>query len=283
MLSQHAQVYNIGQIRDLPLALLEQEICSCDQPVPSCSYWGAVVAQVEKLHGAGALQALTEGMQLFRKAANADPRWGELAVRKALTQDHAVFLEAFRDLYIAAAAQAGGRLLVDSSKSVDLCLALSLIPEIDLHVLNLVRDPRAVAVSWAKVLKRPAVLRGRTRNWAGRQRRLQVIRDLNPHRFMRLRYEDLTERPRHWIEAIQDWAGLTPDLSLFTSRNTADISWLDTHLFPPANATVLKERRTDIVITPAEGWKHSKNAHLHAMAEEVTFPYAETLGYRRDS
>lgn len=281
LLSQNDDAQNIGQIRDLPMAMEKQAPCSCRRSVPDCNFWGPVRAQLEARHGAEAMVALNEASEAFRKDANADPRWEDPAVREALVRDHSTFLAMFQDLYAAAADKAGGRLLVDSSKSVDLCLALSLIPEIELHVLNLVRDPRAVAVSWAKVLKRPGVLRGRTRNWAGRQRRLQLIRDLNPDRFMLLRYEDLTAAPRQYVQKIQSWAGLESTTPFFTDDHSARISWAREHLFPPANASVLRQRKTEISIRTADSWTDPKNADLHAMAEELTFPFAETYGYQR--
>lgn len=281
MLSQHAQAQNIGQIRDLPEAYAEAAPCSCGVAVPDCAYWGPVVAALQARHGADALAALRLGMQGFGQAAAADTRWQEPKVRAALQAGQADFLTLFGDLYAAASEQAAGRMLIDSSKSVDLCLALSLLPQVEVKILNLVRDPRAVAVSWAKVLKRPKVLRGRTRNWAGRQKRLAVLRDHAPADFLQLRYEDLTVDPQGWIGRIQDWAGLPRDLSLFTGANTADISWQRAHLFPPANASVLKERRETIEVKPASSWKRSENAHLHEMAEELTFPFAERLGYSR--
>lgn len=281
MLSQHGQTQNIGQIRDLPNAHAEAAPCSCGETVPDCAYWAPVVAALTARHGPQALATLRQGMQSFAKAASEDIRWQNSTVRAALLHQHADFLTLFGDLYAAASEQAVDRMLIDSSKSVDLCLALSLLPQVELKILNLVRDPRAVAVSWAKVLKRPKVLRGRTRNWAGRQRRLAILRDHASADFMQLRYEDLTVDPQSWIGRIQDWAGLERDLSLFTGPNTADISWQRAHLFPPANATVLKERREDIEVKPASSWKRPENAELHAMAEELTFPFAETLGYSR--
>lgn len=281
MLSQHAQAQNIGQIRDLPAAQTDKAPCSCRQAVPDCPFWGPVIAAMEARYGAGVLQNLTESMQAFGKAAAGDTRWGDAGVRRALQTGHAEFLEAFGALYAAASQQAEERMLIDSSKSVDLCLALSLLPQVELKILNLVRDPRAVAVSWAKVLKRPKVLRGRTRNWAGRQKRLDILRAHAPQDFMQLRYEDLTEDPQAWTGRIQDWAGLERDLSLFTGFNTAGISWDRAHLFPPANATVLKERKESIEVKPAGSWKRPENAELHEMAEELTFPFAESLGYSR--
>ncbi|HDR27205.1 MAG TPA: hypothetical protein ENN83_00750 [Rhodovulum sp.] len=54
----------------------------------------------------------------------------------------------------------GATSFVDSSKSPEIALAFGLMRDVDLYVINLLRDPRAVACSWFR--KKPdhfAVLR----------------------------------------------------------------------------------------------------------------------------
>ncbi len=281
LLSQNDDAQNIGQIRDLPIAVEKVAPCSCRHTVPDCGFWGAVRSQVEARHGTEVMGALKAGKAAFRKAANAEASWQDAAARARLSQAHAGHLERLKTLYMAAADCAGGRMLVDSSKSVDVALALSLISEIEVYVLNLVRDPRAVAISWAKIIKKRKRLRMRTHNWVERQQRAQWLGDYAPDKFMQLRYEDLTVSPRQHVEKIQSWAGLNRATPFFTDEHSARVSWAREHLFPPANAAVLRQRKTNIVIRTAESWKDPKNAALHAMAEEETFPFAESLGYRQ--
>jgi hypothetical protein len=281
LLSQHDCAQNVGQIRDLPDAIVNSEPCSCDRSVPDCQYWGAVTQDLIGKHGRDVMQEINDGMTAFGKAAAEDTNWGDAGVRNKLKREHSVFLAMFEDMYTAASVQAEGRMLIDSSKSVDLALALSLISSIKLHILNLVRDPRAVTVSWSKILKRPMVLRRRTRNWAGRQKRLQVLESMAPETFMRLRYEDLTVDPQRWISNIQKWVGLSEDMSFFTGPNDAKMSWDRLHLFPPANASVIKARLEKIHISPATSWQAVDNAELHKMAEKETFPVARGYGYRK--
>ena len=44
---------------------------------------------------------------------------------------------------------------MDASKHASLAFCLRTEPAIDLRVMHLVRDPRAVAYSWTRPLKRP--------------------------------------------------------------------------------------------------------------------------------
>lgn len=233
VLSQHGDTQNVGQIRDLPQAMAQAAPCSCGASVPDCAVWRPVRAGFEARFGAGALADLALQAVAFRKAANQAGSWQEARVRRQLARDHAPYLDRLAVLYALTAQECGGRMLIDSSKSVEIALALGLIPEIDLHVLNLVRDPRAVAVSWSKVLKKEDKLKRRTRDWRGRQRRLEQLQQQDPQALMVLRYEDLTDHPKEWIGKIQTWAGLPAQLDCFISRDTATISWDRAHLFPP--------------------------------------------------
>ena len=279
VLSQHPDTQNVGQIRDLHQAVAESDVCSCGRLVFDCPYWRPVRTRLEAEFGKGALDDLARDALTFRQAAKASADWASPAYRNRIATEQASFLTRLGRLYVLSSEQADGRMLIDSSKSLDLVFALSLIPEISLKILNLVRDPRAVAVSWGKKMKNTEKLRRRTAVWANRQLAASVLQKHAPADFMLLRYEDLTEAPRDRIGDIQDWAGLPRDLSSFTSASDTAVSWDRAHLFRPANETVLKEHRTAMTIKSAESWRAPHNAALHAMAEELCFPVAETLGY----
>ncbi len=281
ILSQHPDTHNIGQIRDLHQAIDKSDVCTCGHLVVDCPYWKGVRADMEAAFGDRAIQILNEDAVAFRRDAKARKAWNSPALRAEMAATHADFLNRIKGLYLSASANAQGRMLIDSSKSVDLVYALSLIPEIDLHVLNLVRDPRAVAVWWSKLLKRQEKRRARAETWTYRQQACDYLRQHSPATFKLLRYEDLTAHARNSVQAIQDWAGLSADLSSFTSDNTTAISWDRAHLFRPSNETVLKEHLSEFVVKAADSWKDPANAEVHALAEEYAFPFAAQLGYTK--
>ena len=281
VLSQHPATQNVGQIRDLHQAVAEHDVCSCGDKVVDCVYWRPVTAAFEAEFGKGALNDLERDAAIFRKAAGKANDWLSPDSRATFAKTHASYLNRLKALYSLSSAQADGRMLIDSSKSVDIAFALGLIPDIDLLVLNLVRDPRAVTVSWAKIVKRPEKLQRRAAAWASRQTRCAELREHAPDQFKLLRYEDLTDNPRDRIGEVQDWAGLARDLSSFTSDNDTAVSWDRAHLFRPANETVLAEHRTEITIKSAESWQAASNAALHAMAEDACFPLAASFGYTK--
>ena len=65
------------------------------------------------------------------------------------------WLENTGRLYDALRAVTGSRVIVDSSKEPAYGYALGMVPNIDLRVLHLVRDPRAAAYSWLKKKPQP--------------------------------------------------------------------------------------------------------------------------------
>jgi len=281
LLSQNDDCQNVGQIRHLPMSMHKGWQCSCGEALPLCRYWGQVAAQMVKAHGSTAMEELRDGFAAFQKTSNQTSNWSDTSVRRAISDAHPRFLELLTSLYRFASTEANNRVLIDSSKVPNLALALQLAEGINLHILNLVRDPRAVAVSWSKLVKKPDVLRQRARNWNKRVNMMQELQELAGENFLQLKYEDFASTPQPVLEQIQAWAGLTQDTGFFTGPQSAEISWERTHLFPPANEEVLQKQATNIEIRPASSWKSEAHAEVRKMAEEINFPKASKLGYSK--
>lgn len=280
LLSQNEDTCNIGQIRDLPAALKRNPICACQSHIKDCEFWTKVV---DALPDEKIMQRVSRGYTKFRKDVREHQSWNRLNLRKAVITQHRNYLDALEILYSTTSKVAGEKVLVDSSKSPELAFALSLIPSISLYTLNLVRDPRAVVVSWAKRTSNNDRLASQAKKWRLRQKLFTKVENGNTSQFKRLRYEDLTANPRETVEGVLSWAGVDIGTSNFSSDTEAKVSWSDLHIFPPANEGVLAARATDIVIKASNSWKDQKNAKLIEMAEKIAFPAAEKYGYELDT
>jgi len=124
-----------------------KRLCGCGKPIPECPIWSQVL---EKIHDAPATAEEMERIQarrlrsrhflpeLFKMARNRGP--DDELTRYATT--YAMALAAVHDV-------TGAEVVIDSSKNPIDALLLQRVG-VDLRPVNLVRDPRTVAASWAR-------------------------------------------------------------------------------------------------------------------------------------
>jgi len=126
----------------------ENRVCGCGQPFASCEFWSAVS---ESAFGTPRLdpepvlqlkQRVDRWWKIPRLAMS--HRGSRLEVHLTRYQDH------LRRLYGAIADQSGADVIIDSTKDPSHGYVLSSMPDIDLRVVHLVRDSRAVAYSWQR-------------------------------------------------------------------------------------------------------------------------------------
>ncbi|MBX7249189.1 MAG: sulfotransferase [Caulobacteraceae bacterium] len=280
LLSQHKDVFNLGQLRDLWSAWRDRAPCSCGHGLRDCPVYGAAVAAVFPGDTDAQAEAMRLAMQAFFADAGALPDWADGAATGALAGRHTHTLERLAALLHELAGLTGADAFVDASKSPEMALAFDLAPGAEPWVLNLARDPRAVAHSW--VLKRGGLGAGwkYSRVWARRQRRIADWGRALGERLRMLRYETFTATPRAEVQAIAAWAGAPLAADLFEGERDARVSWAGQHLYPPANERVLGERREHFHIAPSEGWRDRRNALSHLAAMIGSYP--EGWRYVRD-
>ena len=211
ILGQLDGVFAAGELHYLWDRSLEQNrLCACGEAFSDCPVWQRVMASL----GAG---YEPDTARLVQLRENLNPRrsiWARLRGSSlSASPEVAEYAAAMERLYRGVADATDSRVVVDSSKSPALGHLLDLMPGIDPYVVHLVRDPRAVAFSWLKrkvydpsgdepmyMSQHPPARSAKL--WLVWNLTAEMIWARRPGRYLRLRYEDFTDRPRETLEKV---------------------------------------------------------------------------------
>lgn len=203
MLGAATSWVNIGELVDLARSVAPaDELCGCGQPFSACPFWTAVGRSAFGGWSPEVLDRLAAGQRAAARQRHLPGLLAGRAPSASLTRLRADYGR----IYSAVAEVSGARVVVDASKGPALGLALAGAPDVDLRVLNVVRDPRAVAWSWQRHVERPHTTAGSEEmwripahrsaaQWSALQLEMTAIATLGGVRSARLRYEDFVTDP----------------------------------------------------------------------------------------
>ena len=135
----------------------ENQLCGCGAPFYDCAFWGEVSSMAFGVEAARV--DVTTAISLRRSL-------DEIRYAPWLIQSHSpacyqsallVYRELLERLYRGILQASGDRVIVDSSGDATHGLILSRMRNVELHVVHLIRDPRAVAFSWKRAHRRPEI------------------------------------------------------------------------------------------------------------------------------
>src|SRR5260370_4394103 len=113
--------------------------CGCGNPLPDCSFWKDTVAAIPP-------EVAASGADLVRMR-----RFPSLLMRgkdAAVPSEYAPIMAAVGDVYRKVVRDTGCEIIVDCSKNPSNALLVSLVPNVELHVLHALRHPQNMASSW---------------------------------------------------------------------------------------------------------------------------------------
>jgi hypothetical protein len=195
---------NIGELVDLARSVARSdELCGCGLPFSQCPLWTEVG---EVAFGGWTADVLDRLSRLQRAAARQRHLPGLLGSRRPPSDALTDLRAAYSRIYLAVADVTSSGVVVDASKGPALGQALAGARGIDLRMLNVVRDPRAVAWSWKRHVERPHATAGTEQmwripahraaaQWSTLQLEMEAIAGLGRVRSARLRYEDFVADP----------------------------------------------------------------------------------------
>lgn len=275
----------VGELRWLwRRGVIERRPCGCGRPLAECPVWSPVLHRAMPRNGASALDTVTaqdevatrrHRLRAVRSARGTGSRWPALdQVRHSAG-----------NLVHAVADVTGARVIVDSSKRPQDAAVLAAVGGVDHYVLNVVRDPAAVAWSWQRRDKLVRVAAGtqpmQTRGllssvarWTENCLGAETLRHHVPaERWMFLRYEDFAAEPQAAIDRILAFLGEDAGVP-FRSEDTVELS-----LNHSVAGNPNRFRTGRVRITPDDEWRRKMPVRRRVAVRLLTWPLLLRYGY----
>ena len=211
----------VGELRYVwSRALVEDHLCECGTRFRSCPFWTAVFVDA---FGGFDESRPEDVVRLARRVDRIRniPRLAAPALRSAVFRaDLEAFGQVLRRLYSAILSVSGATVVVDSSKDPSYAYVLCASPSLDVALVHLIRDSRAVAYSWTRRRVRPEIhwkveyMQRRppflsARRWIQYHLVLDALERGVP-RSLRVRYEDLAADPEAAVAGVAALTGALP-------------------------------------------------------------------------
>jgi hypothetical protein len=260
-----------------------QDVCGCRRRLADCPFWSVVFADAYQGYPfeiAGRMEALIDRHTRARHfpALSWSRRRGRWAKEVQSLQD------SLSTLYQTVQNVSGCRVIVDTSKQPAYGRVLSEIPGVDLYVIHLVRDPRAVAFSWLREKAHPitgvnVIKMGWPKSaliWLGNGIISEAIvsRDHRQWRYVRIRYEDFVARPRETVEFAVSWLGERESAAPFLDDHLVHLGLSHT---VSGNPNRYEEGR--IALTPDVEWRRRLNIGAKIGIRALCWPVMVRYGY----
>ncbi|MEU2612559.1 sulfotransferase [Micromonospora sp. NPDC007271] len=288
LLAQSADVCAVGEVVHLwERALGADERCGCGERFTGCPFWRQVG---ERAFGGWSAVDREEMLALKDRVDRTRhiPRLARSSLSPAQLADVREYASRYTRIYRAALAVTGARVVVDSSKHASLAFALRWAEGLDLRVLHLVRDSRAVAYSWGKQVRRPEVVDGEdfmptfsplevSKLWTAQNAAFHLL--AARAEVLRLRYEDFTADPAGTVRRLREFAGLPDDpeaLRILTSEPSPPASPVRAHSIA---GNPLRFSDGPLTVRRDEAWRTRLPRRSRALVSLATLPFRVRYGY----
>nr|WP_221473473.1 sulfotransferase [Planomonospora venezuelensis] len=303
LLGEVPGVAALGEVAHLwARGVLADEACGCGEPFGACPFWrktgerafggwsgeraGRMLAlgrRVDRTRWIPALARLLAeeraGVGTWPPGAPAPDGWerpgaepGVRARRSGRLPDLGEYAAVYRRLYDAAAEVADCPVVVDSSKHASLAFCLA-AAGVDVHVVHVVRDPRAVAHSWQRRVTRPEDGTPMTHwspartslHWLAQNLGLELLARRGVP-VTRIRYEDLLADPARTLRRLAAGVGVRPRLD-FLRSGTAELSAAHTVSGNPMRFTAGR-----VELVRDDGWRTAAPLRHRRLVTALTWP-----------
>ncbi|NND02656.1 MAG: sulfotransferase [Acidimicrobiia bacterium] len=275
------EAFSVGELRYLwQRGLIEERKCGCSDPLPECAVWPEILDRAFP----DGIDAHTVAKQMKFIRTRYTPAASLRSLRGWYRKRLSPLVDVLDALYPAIAAETGARFIVDSSKLPTYTYLLGQVPSVDLRIVHLVRDPRAVAHSRARrkeqldTAERRAMTQSRparsATDWLVWNTTIRRLFGSGNNPYMMLRYEDLISSPTESIERVLEIA----------DEQGADLSHIrGNEVTLSGNHTVSgnpgRFQTGTITLALDEAWRRDMDESDRRTVERITTRARKSFGY----
>lgn len=187
LLGEFENFVNVGEAARYLFDQSKKLPCGCGSQAAECPFWKETFRAIpEDLAAMGAKSLRIRNFpSLYLRTSRGD-----------VPSEYAPLLTALGKAYRAVARDTGRNVIVDSSKYPSTALLAGLLPEVELHVVHVVRSPHSVVASWTKKNGYLAVHPpGRVVGWWWAYNLLSEALKSRAKTYQLVRYEDFARNP----------------------------------------------------------------------------------------
>ena len=284
ILGQIDGFFDAGELRHIwEMSLLHNRLCGCGNPLTECNFWKKIFE-----HGFEGFDQINakEINNLIKKTTRSKDAISTFVplLKNKHSKTIAKYTDKILKLFKGIQEATGCKVIIDTSKSALYGYVISQIPDIDLYILHIIRDSRAVSYSSQKEKIQPdkekIIYMGKSNSFKSSfswniRNILTELYFSDSEKYLKLKYEDFVKKPQEVITAITKLVNEENVKLPFVDSNTVT---LDTNHSVWGNPGRFKKGEVKIKLDNEWESKLSKKDKL--ISTIFTFPLLYKYGYR---
>ena len=279
VLGQSQGVVDVGEVWKVWRVIGEPgRRCGCGSELVDCRFWGAVADAAPGVLDPDPVMLAT--IARIGRARGSAKLWTQLRMGRAGIDAYA---DRLARLYAAIVDVTGARVIVDSSKMPGPAMVVESMSDLDVRVVHLTRDPRAVAASWGSRKVDPSGTHHLETRDPGAVARAWMTRALATETFVRrgadtyLResYERFAVEPEAVVDQLLSFLGEPTGSPAFVAPSTVLLE--ATH---STGGNPGRFERRERVIALDDRWRTELSQDARRKVERITTPLRQWYGYR---
>ncbi len=273
-----------GEIRNIwKQSLLNNRLCGCGVPLKECSFWQQVFDKafggIDKVNA----DEIIKKLELSYYSRFAPVKL--LPCGERYFKSKALSVPEMEKLFIEIHEASNSRVIVDTTKSPIYGYLLSLMGNLDVYVIHLIRDPRGIAYSRKKKMLQPdkdqKVYIERfssfdsSLKWDVRNIFSELLWKKNRNKYLMIRYEDFIAKPKETISSILNFISESDASMPFASDNEVELSINHSVWGNPSRFNMGK-----IELKLDNEWKTKLTGFDRFVSTTCTLPLLSRYGYR---